>query len=425
MTTAQISKQRVQTVKARVAWVSRQAGALASAFDRRGDELCEFADWPALMGETKGGAFDLILCDDETVGAMPGSIEAPAFLVADDATRTSAVPVIQRACLEGALDALLALSLAIATASRHCAEMQQLVGGIRTGDAVVGHTPIMRRLHGAIRRAADCDVTVLLEGASGSGKSLVARVIHCKSKRAGKLPFTLLGASATADSLAKALEGSVASTLIVEDVERLPAAAQALLVRHMKERTSQSQSARLIATTAAHLPELVAKGAFREDLYYRMHAFPLIVPSLRERTEDVQDLAKSLLESNTTGAARSACGFTPSALMLLESMSWPGNVAQLESVIRRAQVAAGGGFIDREHLVVAPMEPTAGVATPSNVAAGCESEDSIRPFEEEEKLLLGKALRATKGNVRRAAQLLSIGRATLYRKIQQYQLRLQ
>ncbi len=425
MTTALISKQRLQTGKARVAWISRQAGALARTFDRRDDELVDCQDWKALALENSDRGFDLVLCDEEAARSMPADVDATAFIVADGVAQAAPVPVIQRSSLEGALDALLALSIEASGANRQCAEMQQLVSGIRTGDAVIGNTPIMRRLQGAIRRAADCDVTVLLEGAPGSGKSLVARVIHCKSRRAGKTLVTMAGGTVTAESLAKSMEAASGSTLIIEDVDRMPAAAQALLVRNMKERSAQTQVARLIFTTSAHLPELVARGAFREDLYYRMHAFPIIVPALRERMEDVPSIAKTLLESGLTGNARAACGFTPSALILLESMQWPGNIAQLEAVIRRAYVAAAGGVIDREHLLTAPPENAVATEQQPSPARGIEGEDSIRPFEEEEKLLLSRALRATKGNVRRAAQLLNIGRATLYRKIQQYQLRLQ
>jgi two-component system response regulator AtoC len=110
-------------------------------------------------------------------------------------------------------------------------------------------------------------------------------------------------------------------------------------------------------------------------------------------------------------------------------MQWPGNVAQLESTIRRGQMLAGGAAIDCEHLM-APASHGAqnlvstSVTSKRNAEAVELTEDSIRPFEDEEKFLLGRALQATKGNVRRAAQLLGIGRATLYRKIQQYQLRL-
>jgi len=172
---------------------------------------------------------------------------------------------------------------------------------------------------------------------------------------------------------------------------------------------------------------LVARGVFREDLYYRLHVFPIVMPTLRERTEDIAILARTLLDQCAGQGKIRPVGFTAEALAQLEAQPWPGNVAQLENVIRRAYVCAGGGPIDTAQL--APAAAPGAAARPS-VAPSVDqgevvTEDSIRPFEQEEQLLLTRALKATHGNVRRAAQLLGIGRATLYRKIQQYRLRLQ
>lgn len=226
----------------------------------------------------------------------------------------------------------------------------------------------------------------------------------------------------------RAIESARSTTLVLEDVEKLPLAAQASLVRHLKERNPKLSSPRLIVTTAGHLPELVAKGAFREDLLYRLHAFPIVVPALRERTEDIATIAAHVLQTATQAQGAGSTTFTPSALMLLESMTWPGNVSQLESTVWRARVLAGGGPIEREHLIHVPTAANQAAAPrgrDEKADAGELNEEAIRPFEEEEQELLSRALRATKGNVRRAAQLLGIGRATLYRKIQQYRLRLQ
>jgi len=157
------------------------------------------------------------------------------------------------------------------------------------------------------------------------------------------------------------------------------------------------------------------------------------VPGLHERLDDVQALADAILDSGVNESGRSHAGFTAGARSLLENMQWPGNVAQLEAVVRRGEAIAAGGPVDREHLLApaaaapaAPSNAGAAAATDQSQAASEAelTEDCIRPFEEEEKHLLGRALQATKGNVRRAAQLLGIGRATLYRKIQQYHLRL-
>jgi DNA-binding NtrC family response regulator len=429
MTTALIT-QGTLTGKARVAWVSRQAGEqIASLLQRAGHELIECPDWASLQQATATHRCDLVLCDEESYGEMSSACAEPLLIVSDRQGQESGVATISPQALEQSASALTLLAVLAAQANQRLRELERVTNGIRTGQALVGNSPVIRRLHGTLSRAADCDATVLIEGPSGAGKSLAARIIHCKSRRSGQPPVTVEGAATTAESIARVLEAGKGSTLIIEDIDRLPAAAQMQLVRFLKDRTASSASApRLVVTTAAHLPELVARGAFREDLYYRLHAFPIVVPSLRERVEDIALIAHSLLDAGTQASGRATPSLTPTAQMLIESMPWPGNIAQLEAVLRRAQVAAGGASIDRDHLLLTPSVATKAVIATSVAATGEGEElgeDAIRPFEEEEQRLLTRALRATKGNVRRAAQLLGIGRATLYRKIQQYQLRLQ
>ncbi len=317
---------------------------------------------------------------------------------------------------------------------RRTQQLEGLLSGLRDGSALVGRSPVMRRLQTTLSRAADGDATVLVEGARGAGKSMAARVIHCKSRRSNKSIVVHSGAEFDADSLQRSLNQAKGTTLLIEDVEQMPAAGQQALVRFLKERSSRPTSdgapARVIATTSAHLPELVARGAFREDLYYRLHAYPIVVPSLRERTEDIALLAESFLDQLTASTGQRPVGFTPAARTMIESMPWPGNVAQLENVVRRAFVVAGGAAIDDRHLTMPAVAslPAAGLALPTNATSRAANEDeqiredSIRPFEDEEKRILGRALKATGGQVRKAAQLLGIGRATLYRKIQQFHL---
>ena len=320
---------------------------------------------------------------------------------------------------------------------RQMRELQALVDGMRDGSALVGRSALMRRLQTTLSRAAEGDATVLIEGARGSGKSMAARVIHCKSKRGNKPIVSHTGAELDAETLQRSITEAKGTTLLIEDIEQMPSAAQQVLVRFLKERGSRPVTdgapARIIATTSAHLPELVARGAFREDLYYRLHSYPIVVPALRERTEDIVLLAESILDQLSVSMGQRPAGFTPSGRTMLESMPWPGNVAQLENVVRRAFLVAGGAAIDERHLTLPAMATpaVAHVAAGGTAAVAVEDaesevdEDSIRPFEEEEQQLLSRALRATRGNVRRAAQLLGIGRATLYRKIQQFNLRLQ
>jgi DNA-binding NtrC family response regulator len=434
MTTALIGKQGAAATKARVAVVTAGgASGLAAGIARLDHEVTEFTGWSELAEKAETTPFDLVLFDEDLAASIPGHLECPALAVSErgDVSRLGAVST---SLPDAALEPLLALAVELRTRMNRCAELEHLVEGIRSGSAMVGRSPVMRRLQSALSRAADCDASVLIEGPAGSGKSLAARMIHCKSRRSNRPIQTADCAEIDQDAITRLLDQARGTTLVLEDVDRLPANAQSVLVRHLKERAParpEAGTTRLIVTTSAHLPELVARGAFREDLYYRLHAFPVVVPSLRERPDDVPLLAEAILASCAALGGRSSHGFTPAAVILLESMQWPGNVAQLETVVRRAQALAAGGPIDREHLV-APAQttssgPSGAPSTDVEVDSGDAelSEAAIRPFDEEEQRLLSRALRATKGNVRRAAQLLGIGRATLYRKIQQYRLRLQ
>ena len=380
--------------------------------------------------------YDIVLVDGDQLGsatAAVGSSGTPMVAIGEvaDVLTEACVGVLPPGLDDPSMSLLVNLVIERSFLQQRCQELEQLVSNVRDGSAFVGKSPVIRRLNGTLSRAADGDATVLIEGASGTGKSLAARMIHCKSRR-GNQPIEVRPAAALDGvSLQQAIEKAHGTTLLIDDVEELSQPAQQVLVRFLKGRpqTSVDSGPRIIATTNARLPEMVARGAFREDLYYRLHAYPVVVPALRERTEDLPELANVLLDQCAVQAHHKPHGLTDSAIKLLQSMSWSGNMTQLQNSLYRAYLAAGGELVDAHHL----QAPASSVSEPSQRVGdtvgdtapedlGELTEDSIRPFEEEEQRLLSRALRA---NVRRAAQLLGIGRATLYRKIQQYRLRLQ
>ena len=426
MNTATAGKNATTGGKARVALVTKNHGStLANTLAREGHELVEGTTWQEL-GEAVASAFDLILCDVEAAANTP-TTECPVLYVG-----TGETPAPERTftteAIESGLDAILSLAMALHESTRRCSELENLLQGLHDGTALVGATPVMRRLQTTVTRAADCDLTVLVQGPHGAGKSLVARMIHAKGRRANKPLVTLqAAATTTTEALATALESARGSTLLVEDVEKLPAACQAQLVKHLKERTpaNSGTAPRLVVTTSAHLTDLIPRGAFREDLCLRLHGLPITVPGLHERLDDLTALTQSLLDAVTGGKRPTV---TAEALAHLATMTWPGNVSQLQATLHRAALQANGTPIGREHLAATPTT----AATSANHDTGATrtqnrqdaepTEADIAPFEQEEKRLLARALRATRGQVRRAAQLLGIGRATLYRKIQQYQL---
>lgn len=434
MTTAFIGKRGSTVVRARVA-VATRAGesALGETLRRSGHEVLEFSDWGIACHAHGEEPFDLVLLDESMMGDLPAQLESPVILVGERAGAATHTRALPQQTFEQVAECVLGLVTELRDQTKRCRELEAVAAGVRSGSALIGRSPIMRRLQGVLSRAADSDATVLIEGPTGSGKTLAARVLHCKSRRSGRPLTAVDSATLDADAMAATIERARETTLVLEHIDRLPPAGQSVLVKHLKERSGNRAAGapRLVATTSAHLPELIARGAFREDLYYRLHAFPMVMPGLRERVEDIAMIAEAVLLAGAAHAGRTCAGFTPAAQVLLESMTWPGNVAQLEVVVKRAQALAGGAPIDREHLV-APASAPCSTVVPASVRTGTQAEtedeiteDAIRPFEEEEQLLLSRALRATRGNVRRAAQLLGIGRATLYRKIQQYRLRLQ
>ncbi|HLU39665.1 MAG TPA: sigma 54-interacting transcriptional regulator [Planctomycetota bacterium] len=310
--------------------------------------------------------------------------------------------------------------------------LQQRIALEQAQAGFVGCSPLHRRLLTAVARATDSDATTLIEGKPGTGKTSIAQMIQRGGRRA-HAPFVVHACEGlSAEQLDASLQEAQRGTILLEDIDRLPAETQSRLVRYLKDRPDgrSGSQARLIATTSARLPELVARGAFREDLYYRLNVLPIVVPSLAERRDDIAILANHFLKRAAESTGVPAKGFTPSAIVLLETNPWPGNVAQLQNAVQRAHAVAGSNPIDRVHLLGSqavgiepgPARPRAPLTEEDDDAEIDEA--AIRPFKDEEKRLLSRALRATKGNVRRAAQLLRIGRATLYRKIQSYKLRL-
>jgi len=409
-----------------------QAPGLAAALQQRGHTVVEADTVEAGCAALADERPDLVFVDEtlaDTIASTAADQAIPVIALGVDApNRPDCAGGLAASAAAGAAALVTSLVLDREQLTRTTQRLETLVQGVRDGSVLVGRSPVMRRLHTALSRAGESDATVLVEGAPGTGKSVAARVIHCKSKRGARPLVVAAAAEFDGERITQTFAEARGTTLLIEDVEQLPQPGQQALVRFLKDRggaASSESPARIIATTSAHLPELVARGAFREDLYYRLHAYPITVPSLRERTEDVTLLAQALLDQIASTHNQKPVGFTPAGRIMLESMSWPGNVAQLESVVRRAFLQAGGGPIDDKHLQPAAAPAPVATTVVATDDAHELTEDAILPFDEEEQRLLSRALRATRGNVRRAAQLLGIGRATLYRKIQQYKLRLQ
>lgn len=305
---------------------------------------------------------------------------------------------------------------------------------------IVGISPAMERVRDLIRMAAACDSTVLIEGASGTGKELVARRIHQHSRRAAE-PFVPVDCGAIAPTLMESeLFGHVAGaftdarsahdglfraagagTVFLDEIGELPAQVQAKLLRALQNREIRpvgssrifTLEARVIAATNRNLSQEVELGRFRRDLFYRLHVIPITIPPLAKRPEDIPVLVEHLLERFSARMGRSL-RISPGALRGLMSYPWPGNVRELENAIERAFAFIQGEVIEEENLPL--LLPEYGkVTAPTSAGNG-----GLPSLEEQEREAIRAALAKTGGNKREAARLLGIGVATLYRKLRRF-----
>ncbi|MBI5865777.1 MAG: sigma-54-dependent Fis family transcriptional regulator [Planctomycetes bacterium] len=279
-------------------------------------------------------------------------------------------------------------------------------------------------------RVAGTRSTVLITGETGVGKELVARFIHRHSPRRDRpmiicnchgVPETLLeselfgherGAFTGAiQSRSGLFERSNGGTLLLDEVGEIPLPAQAKMLRVLQERRFQrlgsaatmETDVRVIATTHHDLRSLSQHGKFREDLFFRLNVFPVHVPALRERREDIAALANWLLADAARHNRCRQSGFSETAMALLVSFDWPGNVRQLQSVIERALLLSGGDPISEQH---PPPEITAGFLPP-------ESGETATSLSYAQRLLIARALHEAAWNLTRAAARLGVTVHTL------------
>ncbi|HJW24588.1 MAG TPA: sigma-54 dependent transcriptional regulator [Rhodocyclaceae bacterium] len=322
-----------------------------------------------------------------------------------------------------------------------------------TGEAagVVAIDAASRNLFAVATRVAQTDATVLLTGESGVGKEVVARFIHEHSaRRAG--PFVAINCAAIPDSLLEAtlfgyekgaftgaqqaqagkFEQAQDGTLLLDEVTEMPMSLQAKLLRVLQEREVERVGGkkpiplniRIVATSNRDMVEAVAKGVFREDLYYRLNVFPVMIPALRQRPDDVVPIARHFIAEHGGRLGRTGMSLSPAAENALRSHTWPGNVRELENVIQRALILAPGDTIEPEHLNLAPRPLSAGVPTPAPAAAHetvlqipDKKVDNMKDLEREHIL---RTLAEVGGSRKLAIERLGISERTLRYKLQQY-----
>lgn len=268
-------------------------------------------------------------------------------------------------------------------------------------DELIGFSPSMRQVIGAAVDVASAPTTVLLTGETGSGKEVLARFIHQMSPRAS-LPLTVLsGQSLDLEQVEAALRHG--GTVVLDEIAAIAMDTQGRLLALLEGQ----HASRVIATSHRDLRELVERGQLRSDLFYRLDVYPIVLPPLRERREDIAALADVLLARVAVTLGRAPLKLTGEALGLLETQRWPGNVRELGNVLERATIRARGALIDAGDLglVTRPTDPSSFPAwLPLDLV-------------QLERLAIAEALRRTNGNRTHAARLLNLGLRTLRQKL--------
>lgn len=320
--------------------------------------------------------------------------------------------------------------------------LQQMVRGKFHSDHLVASSAGMRSVTEELAHVSGSAATVLLRGESGTGKELAASIIHSNSPRAGRpfikmncaaLPETLVeselfghenGAFAGAASARKGrLEMAHGGTLFLDEVADMTHTTQAKLLRVLQERefervggsTAIRVDVRLIAATNRNLENMVAGGQFRQDLYYRLSVFPVLIPPLRERRSDIMPLASHFTSKIGAAHGRETVRITPKAANLLLRYDWPGNIRELENVMERAVIlSSADGIIDAHHL---PAWVQDSGRRYTSLPASAKLEDALGALE---KRLIMDALEACGGNMAKAAGELGISERIMGLRMKKY-----
>ena len=308
---------------------------------------------------------------------------------------------------------------------------------------MVGASAPMRQVYALVKQAAESDISVFIRGESGTGKELVAKSFHFNSLRK-KEPFLAVNCAAIPESLMESelfgheqgaftgatrqrigiFERAKGGTVFLDEIGDMHLALQAKLLRVLQEREIQRVGGttpipvdvRLITATNKNLEAAVKQGAFRQDLFYRVAVFPIVIPPLRDRREDIPLLAEHFLKKHIDRNRKSIGGISTASLRLLLQYDWPGNVRELENAIERAVLLETTDVLQANNLPP-QLSPIVGSGSDH------QAPTVVLPLAKVERQALVHALEASGNNVSEAARALGLNRATLYRKLKKYDLR--
>ena len=414
--------------------------------------LC--TDGEAALIEARRDVFDLAITDLRLEGKDGLEVTEELHLIHPNmpiliATAHGSIPNAVEAIQRGAfgyltkpfddkeLKAQIEKALAQQRMTREIQRLKILVKELYGMENVVGRSQKMQVLFQQIVQVADTDATICLMGETGTGKEVIARIIHCNSRRA-RGGFVALDCGAVLETLIEselfghvrgAFTGSYAprrglfqsahgGTLFLDEIGEMPLPMQVKLLRAIQERevrevgadTPTKVDVRIIAATNKDLQQAVKDGTFRSDLYYRIQVVPLTMPPLRERRDDIPLLAQHFLKQSTQRTGKDIRGFTPAAMQKLMLYSWPGNVRELENVVEKAVV------LSRQDMVGPELLPATTPTDVGHVMPLTEARDAF------EKSYLKDVLQMTDGNISRASEVAGRYRADFYKMMKKHNL---
>lgn len=385
-------------------------------------------------------AEDGLALAEELMQIQPG---LPVIILTAHGSIPNAVEAMQRGAFgyltkpfdDKELKATLDKALIQLRMTREIQRLKSLVKELYGLENVIARSPAMQRLFQQVAQIADSDATILLTGETGTGKEVLARVLHANSRRS-KGPFVALNCAAISETLFEselfghirgAFTNAIAAkrglfqsahggTLFLDEIAEMSLPMQVKLLRAVQEREVREVGAeyatkvdvRIITATNKDLAESVKAGTFRHDLYYRVSVVPLALPPLRERKDDIPLLAQHFLKQSAKRSNKDVRGFTPAAMHRLMVYPWPGNVRELENAVEKAVV------MSRQDMVLPELLPTAGATSDIGLKPLTEAKEDF------ERTYLRNVLQMTGGNISRAAQFAGRYRADFYKMLKKY-----
>ncbi|HEY6951749.1 MAG TPA: sigma-54 dependent transcriptional regulator [Bacteroidota bacterium] len=342
-------------------------------------------------------------------------------------------------------------ALQLASLTREVERLRENVETRVHFDNIIAQSGEMQEVFKLVNKVKNSDICVLILGESGTGKELIARAIHYNGSR-GKGPFVVVNCASIPHDLLESelfghekgaftgavqrrigkFEQAIGGTVFLDEIGELDLSLQAKILRVIQEKTftrvggneTITTDARLISATNRDLREEVRQRNFREDLYFRLSTFPIMLPPLRQRKSDILLLAEHFLKQFGKEQGKPKLRFARKALDLLYRYPWPGNIRELENAIQRAVVLTDGDVLTEQDMPVAVQSYASSDSGSAGSSLFSEGQKGVVPLEKIKEEAIRHALKTTDGNIAEAAKRLDIGRATLYRLAERYKIKI-